>query len=207
MKIVIIDDHPLVIKGLESVLALEPDNELVGEAENVTQALELIHKKNPDLALVDLKLKNEYGLDIIKKAKEKGTSCKFMVLTSSVEQSDFKRAEEAGVEGYVLKEALPDELLYAVRLVSKGRKYYDPGLMEITMTKQENDTAEKLTAREMEVLEALGQGLKNSEIARKLFITEYTVKKHVSQILDKLGLADRTQAALYARDMGFVKYN
>lgn len=201
MKIVIIDDHPLVRRGLSSILALEPDNKLVGEAENVKQAIKLIQRAGPDIALIDLKLKNESGLDIVTKLKSSGSRCKFIILTSSASVDDFKQAEDAGVEGYVLKEALPDELLYVVRLVSQGRKYYDPGMMDLLINgKARDDYVEKLTPREKDVLEALGKGMKNSDIARKLFITEHTVKKHVSQILDKLDLADRTQAALYANN-------
>jgi two-component system nitrate/nitrite response regulator NarL len=203
MKVLLIDDHPLVRKGLASVLSLEKDIEIVGEAGNMKDALRAIATHNPDLALVDLRLGNDYGLDIIEKCKN--TSCKFIVLTSSSSDNYFKRAEEVGALGYVLKEALPEELLFAVRLVYKGRKYYDPGLMELLMkTSSENDLADDLTPREKEVLIALGQGLSNRDIAEKLYITEYTVKKHVSQILSKLELADRTQAALYAHAKGYV---
>jgi len=205
MKVLLIDDHPLVRKGLASVLSLEKDIEIVGEASNMNDALKAIEVYNPDLALVDIRLGNEYGLDIIKKSKNKNVSCKFIVLTSSSSDDDFKRAEEAGALGYILKEALPEELLLAVRLVSKGRKYYDPGIMELLMKESsKNDQDSYLTAREKEVLRALGEGLSNKDIAEKLYITEYTVKKHVSQILSKLELADRTQAALYAHSKGYV---
>lgn len=205
MKVLLIDDHPLVRRGLASVLSLEKDIEIVGEASNMIDALKAIELHNPDLALVDIRLGNEYGLDIIEKSKSKNTSCKFIVLTSSSSDGDFKKAEEAGALGYILKEALPEELLFAVRLVSRGRKYYDPGLMELLMKESsKNDLDSYLTAREKEVLKALGEGLSNKDIAEKLYITEYTVKKHVSQILGKLELADRTQAALYAHSKGYV---
>ena len=99
---------------------------------------------------------------------------------------------------------MPEEIVNALRLVSKGRKYYDPSMMEIMMKKEKLDHIEQLTSRELEVLAALGEGLKNKDIAKQLFITEYTVKKHVSQILGKLGLSCRTQAALYASTRGIV---
>ncbi len=205
MKVLLIDDHPLVRKGLASVLSLEKDIEIVGEAGNMNDALKAIEMYNPDLALVDIRLGNEYGLDIIEKSKSKNASCKFIVLTSSGSDGDFKRAEEAGALGYILKEALPEELLFAVRLVSRGRRYYDPCIMELLMKESsKNDQDSNLTAREKEVLRALGEGLSNRDIAEKLYITEYTVKKHVSQILSKLELADRTQAALYAHSKGYV---
>lgn len=206
MRIVLIDDHPLVRRGLASVLSLEEDMEVIGEAGNTKDALQVINKQQPDVALVDLRLGNEYGLDIIEKSNKSSTNCKFIVLTSSANEYDFKKAEEVGAQGYVLKEALPEELLYAVRLVSRGRKYYDPGIMEQIMKGSSNDgTVEELTPREQDVLMALGQGLCNKDIAKKLFITEYTVKKHVSQILAKLELTDRTQAALYAHSKGTAR--
>jgi len=206
MKILLIDDHPLVRKGLVSVLSLEEDVEIVGEASNIEEALEMLCKHNPDLALVDLRLGNEYGLDIIEKSHRTSLGCKFIVLTSSADEADFRRAEEIGAQGYVLKEALPEELLYAVRLVNKGRKYYDPIIMDEMMKSSANDgILEQLTPREQDVLIALGQGLCNKDIAKKLFITEYTVKKHVSQILAKLELTDRTQAAIYVHSKGIVR--
>jgi two-component system nitrate/nitrite response regulator NarL len=119
---------------------------------------------------------------------------------------DFLKAEEVGVDGYVLKEALPEELLYAIKIVSQGRKYYDPTLLELKMKETANDPINELTPREQDVLMALGEGLPNREIAKRLFITEYTVKKHVSQILSKLELADRTQAALFASSRGLAGF-
>ena len=206
MRIVLIDDHPLVRKGLISVLSLEKDLEVIGEASNTKEALELINRQQPDVALVDLRLGKEYGIDIIEKSNKDNTDCKFIVLTSSADEHDFRRAEEVGAQGYVLKEALPEELLYALRLVSRGRKYYDPGIMdEIMKTSFNNETIEELTPREQEVLIALGEGLCNRDIAKKLFVTEYTVKKHVSQILAKLELTDRTQAAIYAHSKGLIR--
>jgi two-component system nitrate/nitrite response regulator NarL len=205
MKLILVDDHPLVRKGLASVLNLENDFDIVGEASNVQGALDLLSKVKPDLALVDLRLGDEYGLDILKKSCNT-YPCKFIILTSSANEEDFRRSEEAGASGYVLKDALPEELLYAVRLVSRGRKYYDPGIMNLLMKGSQQDIyVEELTPREKDVLIALGEGLSNKDIAKKLFITEYTVKKHVSQILAKLNLTDRTQAALYAHTKGLIR--
>lgn len=196
MRIVLVDDHPLVRKGLASVLLLEENIEIVGEASNIADAINLITHKNPDLTLVDLRLGNENGLDIIGYFNTKGINCKFMVLTSSTNEWDFKMAKDLGVQGYILKEALPEELLYAVRLVGKGRKYYDPGILDEVMN-DSDENIEELTEREQEVLFSLGEGMSNKEIAEKLYISIFTVKKHVSQILAKLDLTDRTQAALY----------
>jgi DNA-binding NarL/FixJ family response regulator len=206
MKVILVDDHPLVRKGLDFVLSLEKDIQVIGEASNIKEAMDLLKQQQPDVALIDLKLGNEYGIDIIERSNKCGISCRFIVLTSSADEYDFKKAEEVGALGYVLKEALPEELLYAVRLVGKGRKYYDPGIIgEMMKGTSRIGIVEELTPREQDVLIALGQGLSNKDIAKKLFITEHTVKKHVSQVLAKLELADRTQAALYAHTKGLVR--
>ncbi len=201
MRTIIVDDHPLVRQGLSSILDMEEDIDIVGESDNVSEALEIICEKKPDLALIDLRLGKGCGLDIVSEAKKQKIYSKFIVLTSSASYEDFLMAEECGVEGYVLKEALPEELLYAIRVVSRGRKYYDPGILEYKLRQDSNSCSEQLTPREREVLRELSKGLNNSQIARQLFITENTVKKHVGQILSKLDLKDRTQAALYANNM------
>jgi two-component system, NarL family, nitrate/nitrite response regulator NarL len=205
MKIAVIDDHPLVRKGLTMILELEEGIEVCGEAAGVGEGIELIISEKPELALIDLRLGTECGLDIIEKVLAKGYKCKFAVITSSVEREDFGRSEAKNVAGYISKDAHPEEILYAIRLMAKGRKYYDPCILDLMIKKDENPTYEELTPREKDVLAELGNGLSNIEIAKKLFITEYTVKKHVSQILAKLNLSDRTQAALYANNKGLVK--
>ncbi|HHV65397.1 MAG TPA: response regulator transcription factor [Peptococcaceae bacterium] len=200
MNVVIVDDHPLVRQGLYAVLSAENDIRITGEASGVPEATELILNLEPDIALIDLRLADHSGLEIVKKCKAKNSPSKYIILTSSVEHEDFRQAGEVGVDGYILKDAFPEELLTAVRLVYKGRKYYDPSLLEFVLKREEDRSYQQLTQREREVLGALGEGLCNKEIANKLYISEYTVKKHVSQILSKLELADRTQAALYARE-------
>lgn len=201
MNIMIVDDHPLVRQGLMAVISAEGDMHIVGEASTRDEAVALAARANPNVALIDLRLADSSGFEIVRSCKEKVPECKYIILTSSVEREDFSQAREIGVEGYVLKEAFPEELISAIRLIGRGRKYYDPGMIDCMMSRDESDEqVEQLTPRELEVLRALGEGLNNKEIAKKLFITEYTVKKHVSQVLGKLGLADRTQAALYARE-------
>lgn len=206
MKIVIVDDHPLVRRGLASVISMQPNVRFAGEATNGREALDVIKETKPDIVLIDLKLVDESGLDVIKAARAHGIVSKFILLTSSASREDFLRAEEVMVDGYVLKEALPEELLFAIQLVHKGRKYYDPGLMEEKMRINGSSSTDELTPKEKEVLIELGQGACNREIASRLFISEFTVKKHVSQILAKLQVNDRTQAALYANAIGLTKY-
>ena len=210
MKVVIVDDHPLVRKGLTSILSLDESMEVLGEAKNTKEALRLLSSTKPDLALVDLRLGNESGLDLIQEAVRQGATCKFVVLTSSTEEEDFKRAKSIGVEGYVLKEALPEELMNALHIIARGRKYYDTGVLDLIMNSsdpiEEDSHFEQLTPKEKEILIELGKGRSNKEISKILYITEYTVKKHVSQVFAKLGLTDRTQAALYANAKGLVTY-
>ena len=210
MKVIIVDDHPLVRKGLTSILTLDGSMDVLGEATNRREAMELFKTLKPDLALVDLRLGNESGLDLITEAIQLGGNCKFVILTSSTDEEDFKRAKAIGVDGYVLKEALPEELIHALRIISRGRKYYDPGVFDLLMNARkplESDGhIEQLTPKEKEVLLELGMGLSNKEISKSMYITEYTVKKHVSQVLAKLDLTDRTHAALYANAKGLVTY-
>lgn len=203
MTLVSIDDYPLSRQGLMAVLNLEEEFEFVGQASCIGEARDVISRLNPEIIFVDLKLKNECGFDLISDVKELNPNCKVIILTSSLDPADFKRASEFGVDGYIIKDAMPEEIVNAVRLISKGRKYYDPSIMEILM-KQELNNVEQLTTRELDVLAMLGKGLNNKEIGKELFITEYTVKKHISQIFGKLGLSCRTQAALYANKHGIV---
>lgn len=199
MRIAVVDDHPLVWQGIRAVLAAEPDMEPIGWASNGWEAERLILEQNPDVILMDMRLPGESGLDIVKRLKPKAPSARFVILTTYAEQQDVTAALQVGVDGYVLKEALPEEMLAALRLVDKGRPYFDPAVMQLlAANKQRQDELSELTERELDVLQELAKGLSNKEIARKLFVTEYTVKKHVSGILSKLGLKDRTQAALYA---------
>lgn len=202
MNVLIVDDHPLVCSGIRNILISEENIANVMQANNIKTAMELMSTHNFNLALVDMRLKNETGVDFIEDAKSRYPECKFVVLSSSSTAKDFEKAIKAGVDGYILKDAFPEDIIYAVNTVLRGRKYFDPVFME---KKTDPDPGqplksshELLSPREMEVLFCLGAGLSNKKIADKLFISENTVKKHVSQILAKLNLADRTQAALYA---------
>lgn len=208
LRLVIIDDHPLVRKGLISILGSEPSLDVVGEAETLEQALEVLTNSKPDLVLLDLRLGDISGLEVMRQAQKLHTNCKFVILTSSSNEEDFLQAEQLGVSGYLLKEALPEEIINAIKIISRGRKFYDPAILEIKMKlKEKNWWEENLTPREKEVLIALGKGLSNRDIASMIYVTENTVKKHVSQVLAKLNVADRTQAALYAYSKGLVSIN
>ncbi|MHA6481787.1 response regulator [Paenibacillus sp. strain BS8-2] len=208
--IMILDDHPLVRQGIRMVLSMEQQFDIAGEASNAEDALALMDKVRPDIALVDLNLGKDKGLDFIQRARQLGHGSKFLILTSSATGSELKLAQSLGVEGMCLKEAMPEDLLYAVEVVARGRKYYDPVFMDTLLAdsaaRAHSGGLDELTPKELEVLIELGKGRPNKEIASELFITEFTVKKHVSQILAKLNLADRTQAALFAMSKGLVQY-
>ncbi|MGO4546812.1 response regulator [Paenibacillus sp. 2TAB23] len=209
INMIILDDHPLVRQGIRMIVSMENKINIVGEASNAKEALVIMGQTHPDLVLVDLNLGNDNGLDFIQHARSMGHHCKYLILTSSATSNELRLAQSLGVEGMCLKEALPEDLLYAVDVVARGRKYYDPvfmdSLMDTAPTTGELAFAE-LTPKELEVLISLGKGRSNKEVASDLYITEFTVKKHVSQILAKLSLADRTQAALYALSKGLVQF-
>lgn len=205
MKIVIVDDHPLVRKGLKAVLSGEEGFEIAGEAETVLGALSVIEVVKPDLVILDIRLGAESGYDLVKSLRH--LHCRFMMLTSSASEADIRRAKEVGADGYVLKEAAPDELLLAVKMIGRGRKYFDQSLLGTLLRKEAHDPLEKLTPKEKEVLSALGEGLSNGAVAKKLVISEFTVKKHVSRIFQKLNLSDRTQAALFAQSQGIGDFS
>jgi len=208
VKVFMIDDHPLVKEGIGSVLRLEKDLEMVGCASRVDEALDIIQEHQPDVALVDLRLQGEHGLEMVKKSRMISEKTRYIVLTSYATEDEIRRAMEEEVEGYILKEALPEELISAIRIVSRGRKYYDPAVVQYALVQGKNvkkTDLEDLTPREREVLKALAKGLNNRTIAEKMVISEHTVKKHVGQILEKLNLRDRTQAALFAVSQGLHK--
>lgn len=196
MNILIVDDHPLVRKGIASALSCEDDIETVLEASNIDEAMTIINFKKPNLAIVDLNLGKEDGLEIIKRAKNNGTKTKFIILTSSLKKGDFIRSEEVGVDGYMLKDAFAEDIIYAINIVLRGRKFIDPEIIKYQVENLPDNSFSELTPREYDVLVELGKGLSNYEIAKELFISEHTVKKHVSSILLKLELSHRTQVAL-----------
>jgi len=202
MKVLIVDDHPLVRKGITSTLSFEKDIEEVLEASNNEEAIRQINTEEPELAIIDLYLGSEYGLEIVSACKKKGFKTKFIILTSSLKREDYLKSKEVGVDGYILKEAFVEDIIYALNLVRRGKQFIDPEIIKYEIASQsDNNYREKLTPRELDVFIELGKGLSNCEIAQKLYISENTVKKHVSNILSKLGLEHRTQAAILANSL------
>lgn len=209
MKIVLVDDQTLIRRGVISILSLHETFEVYGEASTKEEALLLIQSKTPDLAIVNSHMGHDCGLEVVTEAKQIGSTCKFAILTYSIDLVSFERAKELDVEGYISLNAQPEELVYAMQMIQKGRKYYDPDIIDLLMQLKkkpyvDNNLVERLTIKEREVLKKLGMGFSNRQISESLYITENTVKKHVSHVLSKLNLGDRTQAALYASQTGLV---
>ena len=206
MIILIVDDHPLVRKGLLSILSLEENIEKIYEASNIEQALNTLKREKIDVAIVDLSLGKEYGLDVVERARKELclTHIKFVILTSSIREEDFNKANKVNVDGYILKDAFTDDIIYALRVVLRGKRFIDPEILYYVSNHHNDQNMEKLTIREKDILLVLGEGLSNQQIAEKLYISENTVKKHISSILAKLGLEHRTQAALYANSSNYI---
>ncbi|WZL73548.1 response regulator transcription factor [Clostridiaceae bacterium 35-E11] len=194
MKILVVDDHPLVRKGLTSTLSFEENIQEIQEASNIKEAMKMLTMNKIEMAIIDLRLGKEDGLEIIKRVKEAKLTTKCIILTSSIKKEDFVRAQQIGVDGYILKEAFAEDILYAFHVIKRGKKFFDPEIL--AYKEKEMNKINQLTPREKDVLIELGHGLSNEEIAERLFISEHTVRKHVSNILSKLEVAHRTQAAL-----------
>jgi DNA-binding NarL/FixJ family response regulator len=204
IKVLVVDDHHVVRRGLVFFLKTQKEIEIVGEAANGEEALTLVGKLHPDVVLMDLVMPMMDGIEATKKIKELFPHTKILILTSFSDQDHVIPAIRAGASGYQLKDIEPDQLVEAIKSVYKGESQLHPKVTSHVMShlsqgeKKGENLLEELTKREKEVLAEIAKGKSNKEIAASLMITEKTVKTHVSNILAKLNLADRTQAALYA---------
>jgi DNA-binding NarL/FixJ family response regulator len=204
IKVLIADDHHVVRRGLLFFLKTQKEIEIVGEATNGKEAVELVDKLLPDVVLMDLVMPEMDGIEATRLIKEKHADIHILILTSFSDQDHVIPAIQAGATGYQLKDIEPDELVKAIKAVHSGDSQLHPKVTTHVMThllkgdKKESNLLDELTRREKEVLAEIAKGKSNKEIAASLVITEKTVKTHVSNILAKLELADRTQAALYA---------
>jgi DNA-binding NarL/FixJ family response regulator len=200
--VLIADDHPVVRHGLRAFLQLQEDLDIVGEAGDGVEAVAQVRKLRPDVVLLDLVMPRLDGIDAIRQIHEVSPSTKVIVLTTFTDDEKVFPAVKAGAAGYLLKDVEPRELAEAIRTVNRGQGLLHPSIVSKLMQEfaggRGRDTLEALTEREMDVLRLIAQGRSNREIARELVVSEKTVKTHVSNILAKLHLADRTQAALYA---------
>jgi NarL family two-component system response regulator LiaR len=209
IRVLIVDDHAVVREGQRALIETEPGMELVGEGADGIEAIQLTKSLKPDVLLIDLLMPRMGGIEAIEKIKAENSKVNILVLTSFAEDEKVFSAIKAGALGYLLKDATPQELLAAIRQVYRGEPSMDSAVAHKLMRELQRSsdlppTEEPLTEREVDVLKLVAQGLTNQDIAEKLVISERTVRTHVSHILDKLHLANRTQAALYALREGLA---
>lgn len=209
IRVLVVDDHVFVRKGIQALLATEADIQVVGEAEDGEKALDLITALQPDVILLDLLMPRMDGIEVIRRALAANPQERILVLTSFAADEQVFPAIKAGALGYLLKDSQPEELIDAVRQVYRGESSLSPAiarkvLQEISRTSHRPAIPDPLTDREIEILRHVAQGKSNREIAEDLVLSDATVRTHVSNILGKLHLASRTQAALYALRKGLA---
>ena len=211
IRVLVVDDHPVVREGLYTMISSEPGMEVIGTAVNGVDAVEKAISLNPDVILMDLLMPRKDGVQAIQEIIEKMPEARILVLTSFGEDSKIIQSIQAGAAGYILKDTAPEELLEAIRRVHHRQPVIPPAILMKLMQglkqhpEEPNGSKEHLTAREIEVLKIVARGYANNEIAGMLQISERTVTKHISNILEKLHMNNRTQAAYYAIRKGLVK--
>lgn len=207
IAILIADDHAIVRQGLRALIDTEPGMKLIDEAKDGVEATLKAHQHQPDVILLDMVMPRQDGLETIKQIKAQRQDARILVLTSFAEDEKVFPAIKAGALGYILKDASPNQLLQAIRDVYRGESSLHPTIarkliVELNQTPEQPLTEDPLTEREVDVLKQVAQGHSNQQIAENLVLSERTVRAHVSHILEKLHLANRTQAALYALRKG-----
>ena len=207
LKIIIADDHQIVRRGLRMTIDAEKDMKVLAEAANGAEVLALIKKHKPDVALMDFQMPEMDGVEALKIIRAEFAELPILILTSFTDDAHVYAALRAGASGFLLKEMGGDELVEAIRNAAKGKPQLHPDIAKRLMARapMPEDPFETLTEREREILKLLGRGISNKEIAVELTLTEMTVKGYVSDVLMKLGVSDRTQAALMAVRFGLVK--
>jgi two-component system, NarL family, response regulator LiaR len=203
INVLLVDDQTVVREGMAAILSFYPEIEVVGQATDGIQALELVRQTKPDVVLLDMVMPRLDGLSTIPGIKEASPDTKILVVTGFAENDRVYQAIKAGALGYILKDSTREQLLQAIRDVSDGKASLQPSIalkliQEINEPSELTKTADPLTPRELETLRLIARGQSNQEIADSLVVHERTIAKYVSSILDKLQLANRTQAALYA---------
>jgi DNA-binding NarL/FixJ family response regulator len=205
IRILIVDDHPVVREGLAGMLAGQADFAVVGEANDGTEAVEMDTRLQPDVLLMDLRMPGMDGVAAIEAVREKRPSANILVLTTYDSDADIVRAIEAGATGYLLKDTPREELFRAIRAAAKGESVLAPAVAARLMTRMRSDVQENLSAREIEVLQLVYKGASNREIGKALHISTATVKTHLIHIYGKLGVDDRTAAVTAALEQGILR--
>jgi len=211
IRVVLADDHRLFREGLKRLLDMESDIEVVGEGRDGAEALQIVRETSPDVLLFDVNMPTMNGVELVKELTHSGArNLKFVAITAFDDEDHLAALSSVGVHGYVLKASGLIELLSAIRSVARGEAYVDPHVAGKLLTsfhrrREERDLLLDLTPREVEVLYWLAQGYGNGEIAQRMVLSEKTVKNHISHVLRKLELSDRTQAAVLAWRMGLAQ--
>lgn len=201
IRLIVVDDHPIVRDGLRGMFTGEPGFEVVGVAGDGAQAVSLAEELRPDVILMDLRMPGTDGVTAIRRLAERGSTARILVLTTYDTDSDVLPAIEAGATGYLLKDAMPEELVRAVRAAARGEAVLSPSVAT-RLIGQVRAPSDPLSARELEVLTLIARGSTNREAASRLFISEATVKSHLLHIYAKLGVNDRAAAVAVAFERG-----
>lgn len=208
IKLILVDDHPIILHGLQRLFDSEPDFEVVQCCSGGDEALRAVRTSPPDVLVLDLKMRDRHGLDVLRTLRSEGRSCRTVILTAAMRDDEVAAAVDLGVAGIVLKESAPAALVDCVRDVYQGNRRIDRAMLARAVGSGRRDSAPQtnaaLTPRESEIVRLVAQGLRNKELALRLSITEGTVKIHLHNIYDKLGVDGRLELVLAAQQKGLV---
>ena len=211
IKILIVDDHDLIRQGLKSIISLDNEIEVVGEANNGIKAIEKINELSPDILLLDMKMPGLDGIEVLKTVKEMNVNLKVIMLTVENDGKVIREAINIGADGYILKESAGEQIIEAIYSVYNGDNFIDKSLVSVLFTSisssnSKHNILDTLTKRELDVLLFMSRAYSNKEIGEKLFLSEKTIKNYITNIFRKLELKDRVQATIFSMENGLEEY-